>query len=248
MSLFLTILLASFAESLVSFSGGVLAFLNAETIRRFAHFVVSFAVGALLAVSFLDLIPEAVRMSSLEFVMPLVLAGMILFFVLEKFLFWYHCHDGKCPVHTYNYLILWGDFLHNFIDGVIIALTFMADFRLGVLTTIAVILHEIPQEIGDFGILLRGGFSKKKALLYNFLVSTSTILGAVLAFSFAGLLQSFIPLALALIAGNFIYLAASDLMPELHEATGLKHGLIQILFIVLGVVLVIAPEFLFGGH
>lgn len=244
MSLFVTILLASFAESLVSFIGGVLAFLNAETIRRFAHFVVSFAVGALLAVSFLDLIPEAVAMSSLEFVMPLVMAGMILFFVLEKFLFWYHCHEGKCPVHTYTYLILWGDFLHNFIDGVIIALTFMVDVKLGVLTTFAVILHEIPQEIGDFGILLHGGFSKKRALFYNFLVSTSTILGAILTFSMGTALGPFIPVGLALAAGNFIYLAATDLMPELHESSKFSHSIGQVALIILGAILVILPEFI----
>lgn len=245
MSLFVTILLASLSESLVSFTGGVLAFLNAETIRRFAHFVVSFAVGALLAVAFLDLIPEAVEMSSLEFAMPLVLAGVILFFVLEKFLFWYHCHDGKCPVHTYTYLVLWGDFVHNFVDGVIIALTFAVDVKLGVLTTFAVILHEIPQEIGDFGILLHGGFSKKRALFYNFLVSTSTILGAVLTFSLGNLLGPFIPVGLALIAGNFIYLAATDLMPELHESTGFFHSVGQVTLIILGALLVILPEFTF---
>src|SRR3989344_78853 len=247
MSLLVTILLASFAESLVSFAGGILAFLNAEKIRRVAHFVVSFAIGSLLSVALLELIPEAVKMSSLEAIMPLVLAGIILFFVLEKFLFWYHCHGGQCPVHTYNYLILWGDFLHNFIDGVIIALTFMADVRLGVLTTIAVIIHEIPQEIGDFAVLLHGGFSRKKALFYNFLVSTSTIVGAMLAFALGSILEPFIPVALALIAGNFIYLAATDLMPELHEQTRLWHGIGQVVLIILGAALVVSPELLFGG-
>src|SRR3989344_4591366 len=150
-------------------SGGFIGGFAHGSIKKVPHFVVRFAVGALLGVALLELIPEAVGMTSLEMTMPLVLFGILVFFVLEKFLFWYHCHDGQCPVHTYNYLILWGDFLHNFIDCAIIALTFMADVRLGVLTTIAVIFHEIPQEIGDFGILLHGGFSKAKALFYNFL-------------------------------------------------------------------------------
>lgn len=250
MPLLITILLASLAESLVSFSGGVLAFFNAETIRKFSHFVVSFAIGALLSVSFLELIPEAAEMSSLESVMPLVLAGMILFFAVEKFLSWYHHHEvreGKHEIKTYAYLILWGDFLHNFIDGIIIALTFMTDFRLGMVTTLAVIAHEIPQEIADFGVLLHAGFSRLKALMYNFLVSTSTILGALLVVALRGALpDAFIPMALAIIAGNFIYLAASDLMPELQEPAGVWHTLGQIVLIILGAVLVIVPEFIFS--
>ncbi len=250
MSLFAVIILASLAESLVSFSGGVLAFFSAEKVRRFSHFAVSFAIGALLSVSFLELIPEAAEMSSLKFVMPFVLGGVILFFVVEKFLSWYHHHEDREKAHeirTYAYLILWGDFLHNFIDGVIIALTFTADIRLGLVTTLAVILHEIPQEIGDFAVLLHAGFSKWKALMYNFLVSLSTILGAVLVIVMRGSLPDlFIPVALAVIAGNFIYLASSDLMPELHESTKVSHTLGQVALIILGAMLVILPEFLFG--
>lgn len=252
MSLLVTILLASLAESLVSFSGGVLAFLNAATIRKFSHFVVSFAIGALLSVSLLELIPEAAEESSLEFIMPFVLAGVIFFFVVERFLSWYHHHEGSEEGHevkSYAYLILWGDFLHNFIDGVIIALTFMVDIRLGVITTLAVILHEIPQEIGDFGVLLHAGFSKLKALMYNFLASLSTMLGAIVVIALRGALpEGFIPIALAVIAGNFIYLAASDLMPELKEKAGAGHTIGQIVLIILGAILVILPEFFFGAH
>lgn len=252
MPLFAIIILASLAESVVSFSGGVLAFLNAQTIKRFTHFAVSFAVGALLSVSLLELIPEAAEESSLESIMPYVLAGMIFFFIVERFLSWYHHHEGReegQEVKSYAYLILWGDFLHNFIDGVIIALTFTADFRLGVITTVAVILHEIPQEIGDFGVLLHAGFSKFKALVYNFLASLSTVLGAVIAVFLRGSLpEEFIPVALAVIAGNFIYLAASDLMPELKEKAGAAHTFGQIALIILGAVLVILPEFFLGGR
>lgn len=248
MTLFSYILLASLAESLVSFAGGFLVIFNEEKVKRATHFVVSFAIGALLSVSLLDLIPGAVELSSLSTVMPWVLAGIILFFVLEKLLFWYHCHGGVCPVHTYTYLILWGDFLHNFIDGVIIALTFLVDVKLGILATAAVIFHEIPQEIGDFGILLQGGFERKKALFYNFLVSLSTVAGAMLTYVFGGFLESVLPLALALVAGNFIYIATTDLMPELHESTKLSHGLLQLGLIIAGVIIVILPEFLFGTH
>ncbi|MBI2122044.1 MAG: ZIP family metal transporter [Candidatus Sungbacteria bacterium] len=248
MSLFLYIFLASAAASLVSLVGGVLAVFNEEKVRHLSHYVISFAVGALLSVAVLDLIPEAAELGSLDGILPYVLAGVLLFFLVEKFLFWYHCHEGECPVHTYSYLILWGDFLHNFIDGIIIALTFLADVRLGALTTIAVILHEIPQEIGDFGILIHGGFSRTKALLYNFLSSISVIFGAVLMYVAGAILEPFLPVGIALTAGAFIYLAAVDLMPELHEATGVKHAILQIIFMALGSFLVILPGFLFGVH
>lgn len=245
MALFGAILLSSLAASLVSFVGGLVAILSEEKMRRATHFIVSFAIGALFSVALLDLIPEAIELSSVAQAMPWVLGGVVLFFLLEKFIFWYHCHDGQCPVHTYSYLILWGDFLHNFVDGVILALTFLADLRLGFLTTVAVILHEIPQEIGDFGILIHGGFSRKKALWYNFLSATSVIFGALLTYVLGAVLEPFLPAGLALVAGAFIYLAAVDLMPELHEATRFSHTLAQIVFIAIGALLVILPDFIF---
>lgn len=244
MPLVLIIFLVSLAESVVSFVGGFVAILNTEKIKSTAHFVVSFAVGAMLGVALLEIIPEAIAASSADAILPWVLAGVILFFVLEKFLFWYHCHGKECPVHTYTYLILWGDFLHNFVDGVIIALAFMVDTKLGLMTSLAVILHEIPQEVGDFGILMHGGFSKSRALLFNFLVSLSTVVGALVTYALGSALEPFLPFALALIAGNFIYLAATDLMPELHESTGFWHGVLQTVFIILGALLVTLPEFI----
>ena len=129
---------------------------------------------------------------------------------------------GECPVHTYTYLILWGDLLHNFVDGIILAFAFLADFRLGMITTLAVILHEIPQEIGDFGILIHGGMERRKAFFYNFLVALSIVPGAVLTYWFGSMLEPILPYALALIAGSFIYLASTDLMPELHERTSAR--------------------------
>ena len=246
MPLFLIIFIASFLESLVAFVGGALAIFNEEKVRRAAHFVVSFAIGALLGVSLLELIPEAIKMSSVEAVFPWVFGGILLFFILEKFLFWYHCHGGVCPVHTYTYLILWGDFLHNFIDGVIMALAFLADIKLGIITSVAVIFHEIPQEIGDFSLLMHGGFTRARALWFNFLSASSVMIGAVLTYLFGNTLEPFLPFGLALIAGNFIYLASTDLMPELHESTGFSHSIAQILFIIIGALLVIAPEFIFG--
>lgn len=248
MPLFLIIILVSFVESLVAFVGGLFAIFNEEKIKRASHFIISFAIGALLGVSFLELIPEAVEMAGgfSELIMPWVLGGIILFFVLEKFLFWYHCHGGVCPVHAYGYLVLWGDFAHNLIDGLIIALAFMVDLRIGFVTALAILLHEIPQEIGDFGILIKAGFARRKALYYNFLSASSVMIGAILTYIFGNFLEPFIPIALALIAGNFIYLATTDLMPELHEATSPLHSLIQIIFVIIGALLVFAPEFIIG--
>ena len=242
------ILLSTFAATLVSFVGGLLPIYHSEKVSRATHYVVSFAIGALFSVSFLHLIPEAIELSTVEYAMPFVLVGILIFFLLEKFIFWYHCHDGKCPVHTYSYLVLWGDFLHNFIDGIIIGLTFLVDTRLGVVTTLAVILHEIPQEIGDFGILMHGGFSKGKALWYNFLSALSVVLGGALTYFWGPAIEPFLPASLAAVAGAFIYLAAVDLMPELHESTKISHTLIQIAFILIGVFLILAPEFFIAEH
>ncbi|TSC73573.1 MAG: Zinc transporter ZIP [Parcubacteria group bacterium Gr01-1014_48] len=243
---FIAILLGAFAESIVSFSGAALVIFKEARIRKFVHFFVSFAVGALLGVAFFELIPEAIEMGSMERVLPWVLGGIILFFILEKMLFWYHCHDGVCQVHAYTYLILWGDALHNFIDGIIIALAFLADMRLGILTTFAILLHEVPQEVGDFSILIHGGMSHTHAFRYNFLVSLTTIGGAVITYLVGSRIAVFLPQALALVAGNFIYLATTDLMPELHEATGTRHGLIQIVCLACGVAIIVFSESLLG--
>lgn len=244
MNLFIIIFITSIFEACVSFAGGLLAIFQKERIQKMAHFFVSFAVGALLGVSFFELIPEAIEGNSAHVILPFVFLGILLFFILEKFLFWYHCHGKECPVHTYTYLILWGDLLHNFIDGVIITLAFLVDIKVGIAASIAVIFHEIPQEISDFSILLHGGLSFKRALFYNFLVALSVIVGALLTYVLGEALTPFLPFALALIAGNFIYLASTDLMPELHEKSGAAHSMGQIFLIVLGALLVVIPEFL----
>ncbi|PIR70515.1 MAG: ZIP zinc transporter [Candidatus Niyogibacteria bacterium CG10_big_fil_rev_8_21_14_0_10_42_19] len=254
MSLLFIILGAALFESLISFSGALFMVFNREKALRATHYLVSFAVGALMSVALLDIIPEAIERSSIDKVMPFVLLGVIMFFIFEKFLFWYHCHHGECKTHThhgepvilpYAYLILWGDFLHNFIDGIILALAFLVDLRLGFLTLIAVILHEIPQEIGDFGVLVHGGMKPTKALFFNFLTSLSTMAGAILTYILGPALIPVLPYALAIVAGNFIYIAGVDLIPELHEARKFKHSLLQVMFIIIGALLVIAPEFIF---
>ena len=239
----LWILGASVAESVVSLIGRSLVFLGEERMKRFAHFFVSLAVGTLLGAVFFEILPEALDMAPVERVFLWLLAGFLLFFVLERILLYYHCHEGKCEVHASGYLILFGDGVHNFIDGVIIALAFLTDVRLGIVTTFAVLLHEVPQEIGDFIVLLHSGFSRRRVLLYNFSVAAATVLGALVAyFALAQFrVNTFIGPALGLVAGNFLYIAASDLVPELHRHTHKKAAFaFEILLILAGIFLIAA--------
>jgi len=169
--------------------------------------------------------------------------------VLEKFFYWHHCHDKDCPVHTFTYLSLIGDAIHNFIDGTIIAASFLVNFSLGISTTLAVVFHEIPQEIGDFSILIYGGIEKRKAILLNFLSALSAFLGALFVYFFtqqtAGLVAYFLPLA----AGNFLYLAGTDIIPELHEKGkgSIRISLYQFAAISVGFLLMWRFKLLFEG-
>ena len=210
------IITATFIVSLISLIGIFFIRFKENTIEKFIQHIVSFAVGGLLGGAFFHLLPESMG-SKDPSVFTYVLSGIILFFLIEKFLHWRHCHKGQCDAHSFTYLNLIGDGVHNFIDGMIIAASFVTDAHLGLVTTIAVAAHEIPQEISDFGILVYGGFSKLKALLYNFLSALTAIVGAVIAyFSFDKIvwLKSFL---IPFTAGGFIYIALVDLIPELHK-------------------------------
>ena len=225
---------------------------------------ISFAIGALLAVAFWGLIPEAfaaVDASQFQHLSGTILAGILGFFVLEKLLIWRHCHYGSCEAHGDDHhsdphghshahshshgtaksagaLIILGDSIHNFVDGVLIAAAFLTDVQLGIVTILAVAAHEIPQEVGDFAILLDSGYSKSKALLYNILASLGTVLGGVLAYFCLEDLHALLPYFLALAASSFIYIAVADLIPSLHTKTDMKTSLQQIALIAAGVVLI----------
>jgi zinc and cadmium transporter len=220
---------------------------------------VSFAIGALLAVAFWGLIPHAfeqVERSEFQHLSGAIMLGLLLFFVLEKLLIWRHCHSGSCEVHvevedtshdshghghkSAGTMILIGDGMHNFVDGVLIAAAFLTDVKLGIVTSLAVAAHEIPQEVGDFAILLHSGFSKRKALLYNVLASLSTVIGGVLAYYSLEGLQDSLPYFLAMAASSFIYIAVADLIPSLHKKTDIKTSLQQIALILAGVTLIVS--------
>lgn len=212
----LIIILATFIVSLISLIGIFFIGLKEDALEKIIKYLVSFAVGGLLGGALLHLLPESME-SGNSHLFIYVLSGILLFFLIEKFLHWRHCHKGHCDAHTFTYLNIIGDGIHNFIDGMIIAASFVTDIRLGVVTTLAVAAHEIPQEIGDFGILVYGGFSKSKALLFNFFSALTAMAGALIAyFSFnqiVWLKEFLIPFT----AGGFLYIALVDLIPELHK-------------------------------
>ncbi|MEK7642877.1 MAG: ZIP family metal transporter [Patescibacteria group bacterium] len=230
------ILIASALESLVSFSASLAVIMNERFVRRFVHWFISFAVGALLGVVFFDVLPESLELIDTRSSLSWVLGGFLLFFVLEKLIFWYHAHEHEETddhVDAAPYLVIFGDAIHNFIDGVAIALSFQASIELGTLATLAILAHEIPQEVSDYVILLHGGFSKKKALIANVGVSVTTLMGALLGMKLASF-DGVLGYLLAVVAGNFLYLAASDLIPELHHRHK-SSAIVQVALVFLGV-------------
>lgn len=222
--------------SLISFVGVVTLALKEKLLKKVLFALVGFSAGALMGGAFFHLLPESLEGAGAN--APLfLLAGFCLFFVLEKVLYWRHCHDGKCRVHAFTYLNLVGDGVHNFIDGLIIVASFSQSIPLGIATTFAVIMHEIPQELGEFGVLVYGGFSKMKALFYNFISALAAVLGAVVGFFLLAQMQVLAPLLLAFAAGGFIYIAASDLVPELHKEADVGKSLAAFAFFVAGILL-----------
>lgn len=234
--------------SLISLAGAVFLFISDTTVKKFILPLVGLAVGALFGDAFLHLIPEAFENERFGSVAPLfVLFGIVTFFILEKFLSWHHHHGVEHEAHheelPLGKMILFSDVMHNFIDGAVIAIAYAVDTSVGVATTLAVILHEIPQEIGDFGLLIHAGYSRTKALLYNFFSSVSAFVGFFVA-SFFIVSDDFIALAGAFAAGSFIYIAGSDLVPELRTKKNKKSTVIEFAFIMLGILLMYLLMFL----
>jgi zinc and cadmium transporter len=226
--------------SAVSLIGVFTLSLKKEKLHKILHFLVSFAVGGLFGDAFIHLLPEAFKELGAKLATSLyMVSGILIFFILEKFLRWRHCHSPTTTEHLHPVvtLNLIGDGVHNLIDGMIIGASFSMSIPVGIATSLAVILHEIPQEIGDFGVLVHGGLSVKKALFFNFLSGITSILGAVISLSIGMHIKNYTVTLLAITAGGFIYIAGSDLIPELHEGcdTKVSYAIGQFVFIVLGV-------------
>ncbi len=233
------ILIAVLIVSLVSILG-ILFFLRKKTLNRILFFLVSFAAGTLLGAAFLDLLPEALEGGFKESVPVFILLGILSFFILEKFLYWHHHHTGHEheEVHGFTYLNIIGDAIHNFLDGAVIAISFMNNTALGIITTIAIIAHEIPQEISDFAVLIYGGFSKRKALIYNFLTALTAVVGALLAYFYSGLIEGSNTYLISFVIGGFVYIASTDLLPEIHKEKDMKKSFLQFVLMVFGILLI----------
>ncbi len=229
---------------------GVLALaLNRNLLHKAMVVLVSFAAGSLLAAALLDLIPEAAELLALDALMPAVLAGIVAFFLIERILHWHHFHaEEQADVHPFTYLNLIGDGLHNFMDGIAIAASYMISIPTGIATTIAVIAHEIPQEISDFSILIYGGLTRKKALLFNFGTALTAFFGAAIVLVFQSVENSALLGQLAgFAAGGLIYIATADLVPEIHKEHRLKKVLAQMIAFCLGIALIWFVVGVFGG-
>lgn len=240
------IIISTFFISLGALVGIFTLFLKQERLSKILLFLVSLSAGALMGGAFIHLLPEAAEKFEDSNMYLVVLFSFILFFFVEKLFHWRHCHKGKCNIHSFGYMNLFGDSIHNFIDGLIIAATFLTDIRLGVITTLAVALHEIPQEIGDFGVLLYAGFKKQKALIANFLVALTVVLGGVVGYFLSFFVESFVKFLLPVAAGGFIYIAASDLMPEIRKEESLKKSLLSFAIFLIGVIIMFLVKLV--GH
>lgn len=233
--------------SLVSLMGLFTLSVREEVIKKYIFLLVSLAVGALLGDAFIHLIPEAFENSASPLSTSLlIILGIVVFFILEKFLHWHHHGDDteEYDIHPVGKLVLFSDGVHNFIDGIIIGISFMASVPLGIATTLAVILHEIPQEIGDFAVLLHAGYSRKRALWLNFISALTAVLGTLVAFVLGEAGESFANWILPLAAGGFIYIAMTDLIPELHKTKEKNHSFFQLFALILGVILMVGLVFL----
>lgn len=231
--------------SIISLIGIFTLTVRDEYLSKILLGLVGFSAGALMGGAFLHLVPEALERAGSTTVFSYVILGFILFFLLERLLYWRHCHDGQCDVHVFTYLNLIGDGVHNFVDGLAIAASFVADIQLGIVATLAVISHEIPQELGDFGVLVYGGFSKTKALLYNLLSALTAILGALIGYFVSSYVENFTVLLVPLAAGGFIYISGSDLIPEIHKELEIRKSILSFGFFLAGVLFMWIMRFIF---
>lgn len=227
------IMASSLLISLVAFVGVVSLAIRTEVLDGILLYLVGFAAGALIGGAFLHLLPETVERSTNMNVFLVLSFGFFMFFLLEKLL-WRHCHKGECKVHPFAYVNLIGDGVHNFIDGLIIAASFISNIQLGIVTSLAVAFHEIPQEIGDFGVLVYSGLEKSKALILNFLAALIVIIGGLAGYFLQSYMGESMIFLLPFTAGGFIYIAASDLIPELHKEVDRRRSLASFAVFLLG--------------
>lgn len=233
-------IIATLIVSLVSLVGVFTLAIQKERLKNFLIYFVSFSAGALFGDVFFHLLPEITKEVGFNLITSLaILFGIFISFFTEKIICWRHCHlpITKNHIHNFAFMNLFGDFFHNFIDGLTIGVSYLTSIPTGIATTLAVVFHEIPQEIGDFGVLLHGGFEEKKALFLNFLTALAAFLGMSLSFYLFSKIEQINQFLVPFAAGNFIYIAGSDLIPELHKETTIKKGIVQLLTFVFGLLI-----------
>lgn len=242
------IIITTFAIALIAFIGIFTLSLKDKVLNKILLFLVSLSAGALMGGALLHLLPEAIeKTETVEFdVFLFVLIGFVLFFLIEKVLHWRHCHKGKCDVHTFHYMNLIGDSVHNFIDGLIMAASFSISTTLGLTTALAIAAHEIPQEIGDFGVLVFGGFKKKKAIILNFCVSLTIVFGGIIGYLISRNVEQATIFLLPFAAGGFLYIAATDLIPEIRKEEDIKKSIATIVVFICGILIMWIIKVLFS--
>lgn len=246
MNTLLWILAATVIDGLIALVGIFSLFMKKKTFNKLIFDLVAFSAGALMAGGLFHLLLESLETLKAVTALSYLMAGFILFFVLERVLKWHHCHERNCKVHPMSSLILIGDGAHNFIDGLVIAASFIVGIPFGILTTAMIYMHEIPQELGNFGILIYSKMKKRRALLYNFLAQLTCVAGGILGYflkGIGGISTLLIPFA----AGGFIYISASDLIPELHKEADMRKSIEAFIFFLVGVGLMLATKFLLNG-
>lgn len=246
MTTFFWIILFSTLGSIVSMLGGLILLWKHNFVKKASVFFISFAAGVLLGVAFLDLLPQALeKLNDIRIVSFFMLGAISTFFIIERFLWWYHHHRMETEEHPHEHirksqvhLLIAGDAIHNFIDGILIAGAFLVDFSLGVGVSIGVIAHEVPQEIADFSVMISAGFKRSKIIFLNLFTAFTTIVGAVGAFFALNTSQQLVPYVLSVSAGVFIYIAMSDLIPTIHHRSEHKFDIFHFILFVLGIVLI----------
>ncbi len=236
-------LLSVFIVSLISLIGIFTLSIKQEKLKTILIYLISFSAGALFGDAFIHLLPELVKEKGFTIISAIsIVSGILIFFILEKFVHWQHCHMPVCKehIHSFAYMNLVGDSLHNFIDGLIIAASYIVSVPVGLATTLAVLLHEIPQEIGDFGVMIHGGFSRTKALSLNFITALTAVLGVIIGLLLNNYSENIKYFIIPIAIGGFIYIAGSDLIPELHKETNIKRSIIQIITFILGVLIMLS--------
>jgi len=223
--------------SVISLIGAVTLLITAARVRFILYILVAFSAGGMMGGAFFHILPEALEKIPALNVFITLLVGFSVFFLLERLILWHHCHDGVCEVHPFTYLNLVGDSVHNFIDGFVIAASYLINIHVGIVTTLAIVMHEIPQELGDFGVLVYGGIKPRRALFLNFVTALLAVAGALAGYFMSHILQGSIQYILPFAAGNFIYIAGSDLVPELHKEPKLSKALLAFVVFVVGLIM-----------